>query len=572
MESVNIFRSSTFEDMSFARDSIHADVFPEFQEFCMLNDMVCNLIDLRWGVSKGDEKSKRVISRCLDDIEYCAGSPLFFVGIIGERYGWSPKPSDFGDLTPQRQAIIDESIRLGWSVTELECRYAEQLKGNTQTIYFISENEHSETDPKLRQFKDFLKSNGNQVILYKDQKDIAGILINILKDWLFDYCDICPEHRDIRYLIERYYGKGRCIQEICNALSVGSDWNKYHDINGYEYRREGVLAIDVYAHRKAQGKLKDALHALVEPSHKNIMRYLFGLLSISTPDGLSFDDIVAVLSEFSINEADIKVVFQSVRPFLREYRGRYRGIHPRLEGVEARGLSEGINPVLSQLIDYYQSNDNFIGDQHSVYAFVAKAKLNFFWRMGGASFGPNVLVDFWDGFNDLCQFQDHYYRRKNLVYSGLLLACCMDFKLYQTFCRRLGSMAKASEQKDFFVDMVEDENIQRDFPLLIHHVAKGLALDESRITLLSERHKNYRKLIGYVIWELAWDFNTPRAFKKRFESRLNLEHFLKDVGDVPPGSLLHQLLILFKRAQVKGEVPYAFKLFVKLKERQGLEA
>ena len=571
METVNIFLSSTFEDMDYVRNSIQSLVFPEFQEYCILNDLICNLIDLRWGVSLNDEKAKNVISKCLDDIEYCGASPLFFIGIIGKRYGWSPDKSDFKEEIVVREPLVELAVKNQWSVTELECRYAEKIKGDTSTIYFIYEEDGTDLDPRLIEFKHFLKSNGNVVVTYKDQAEISPALLTILKDWLFKYCNILPEHQNAQYLIEKYYGSGASVSEICQELSLGSQWDQYHGFDGISYQRTSVLAIDVFAHRQAKLKLRDALNSLAPAGQKVVKDYIFSLLSLSPLDGLSLEEIIGVLEKVGIDGGKTKSVFELIRPFLREYKGKYKTIHPRLEGVEAFGLTEKINPVLDELINYYQNNDMFVGDQHVVHTFAAKARMNFLWRMGGATHGPRVLGNLWSEFSDIKKLKEHYSRRKNLVYSVFLMTFCIDFQLYKKFSKALEQAARESTDKDFFVTLIEDENIQRDFPLITNSIGKGLQLDESDLDLLSQRHKNYRKLCGDIVHDLGFNWDRNLRGNEPFDSFFGYDYWLEYEEEIPPGLFLHQLLLLLRHALDKGEIPYTFKLFSRLQERHGLE-
>ena len=79
-------------------------------------------VDLRWGITEEQSKSGETLRICLEEIDRCRPSaPVFFVGLLGERYGWIP-PRDY--FKPD----VLEDPNLGWvkehidgkSVTELE--------------------------------------------------------------------------------------------------------------------------------------------------------------------------------------------------------------------------------------------------------------------------------------------------------------------------------------------------------------------------------------------------------------------------------------------------------------------
>jgi nephrocystin-3 len=110
---VKVFISSTFRDMYAERDHLIKVVFPALREKLGKYRVYLIDIDLRWGVTKEQADNDQVLDLCLDLIEDCRP---FFIGILGERYGWIPKK------------IPAEAIRkYGWvqkatdkSLTELE--------------------------------------------------------------------------------------------------------------------------------------------------------------------------------------------------------------------------------------------------------------------------------------------------------------------------------------------------------------------------------------------------------------------------------------------------------------------
>lgn len=110
---VKVFISSTFRDMYAERDHLVKVVFPALREKLGKYRVYLIDIDLRWGVTKEQADNDQVLDLCLDLIDDCRP---FFIGILGERYGWVPTK------------ILPEAIkRYGWvqkvsgkSLTELE--------------------------------------------------------------------------------------------------------------------------------------------------------------------------------------------------------------------------------------------------------------------------------------------------------------------------------------------------------------------------------------------------------------------------------------------------------------------
>jgi WD40 repeat protein len=73
-------------------------------------------VDLRWGITEEEAQQGKVIPICLAEIDR---SRPFFMGFIGERYGWIPEQEKYDLSLIMEQPWLDEH-RGGKSVTELE--------------------------------------------------------------------------------------------------------------------------------------------------------------------------------------------------------------------------------------------------------------------------------------------------------------------------------------------------------------------------------------------------------------------------------------------------------------------
>jgi len=96
-QTLKIFLSSTFRDMHAERDHLLRVVFPELKARCRKLRINLIEIDLRWGVSEHDAETGKALDICLDEIDACRP---FFVGLLGERYGWIP-PKQTHSITAQ---------------------------------------------------------------------------------------------------------------------------------------------------------------------------------------------------------------------------------------------------------------------------------------------------------------------------------------------------------------------------------------------------------------------------------------------------------------------------------------
>eukprot|EP01130_Rhizamoeba_saxonica_P017056 TRINITY_DN8098_c0_g1_i1.p1 TRINITY_DN8098_c0_g1~~TRINITY_DN8098_c0_g1_i1.p1 ORF type:complete len:2262 (-),score=513.74 TRINITY_DN8098_c0_g1_i1:41-6826(-) len=86
-----VFISSTFTDMHGERDVLTRIVFPELKERASKRRVEIVDVDLRWGVTEEEAQKGMSIQLCLDEVDRCKP---FFIGMLGERYGWMPESYD----------------------------------------------------------------------------------------------------------------------------------------------------------------------------------------------------------------------------------------------------------------------------------------------------------------------------------------------------------------------------------------------------------------------------------------------------------------------------------------------
>lgn len=117
-----MFVSSTFADMHAERDYLYHFVFPELAERLQERQHHLEAIDLRGAAEKPapeEEQAKEslVLKMCLSEI---ARSRPFFIGLIGDCYGWTPA-SERLQAAVQEQGFVTD-VR-GKSVTALEIEF-----------------------------------------------------------------------------------------------------------------------------------------------------------------------------------------------------------------------------------------------------------------------------------------------------------------------------------------------------------------------------------------------------------------------------------------------------------------
>jgi len=190
---IRVFISSTFRDMKEEREILVKRVFPQLRRLCEERGVTWGEVDLRWGVTEEQASEGKVLPICLEEIKRCRP---YFIGILGERYGWVPDTIS--------QDLIDHEpwlkTHLTHSVTELEIlqgvlndpniaehaffyfrdpQYLNHLPKDVVSSDFISEDEESKT--KLLRLKDRIEKSGFP--LRKDYPDPIALSEFVLQDF-----------------------------------------------------------------------------------------------------------------------------------------------------------------------------------------------------------------------------------------------------------------------------------------------------------------------------------------------------------------------------------------------------
>ena len=124
-KNVKVFLSSTFKDMDAERDLIMNRVAPTLTQLLAPQGITVEFIDLRWGVNTQDadenERENMVLRECISEIRQ---SRPFFIGLLGDRYGWMPSEESWhvmlDEMTEEESIFIRGEAQEQKSVTELE--------------------------------------------------------------------------------------------------------------------------------------------------------------------------------------------------------------------------------------------------------------------------------------------------------------------------------------------------------------------------------------------------------------------------------------------------------------------
>ena len=114
--------------MARERRALATRVFPLMAAECRRRRVAFTDVDLRWGVTEAESRNGRTLEICLGEIDRARLFPPFFIGMIGERYGWVATPDELAAYWDRRDSTyrerIEKGLASGTSATELEMRLA----------------------------------------------------------------------------------------------------------------------------------------------------------------------------------------------------------------------------------------------------------------------------------------------------------------------------------------------------------------------------------------------------------------------------------------------------------------
>ena len=146
---IRVFLSSTFSDMDEERSAL-IKTFDVLKMEANRHNVTLSVLDLRWGVTEEESRTGKVISICLNEIE---NSHPFFIGLLGNRYGYSPKMCEV-EKNPElaeRYPWIVKDIEKGLSITEMEMQYgALRNQENVDAMFYIKKPKDNEPDDDSR--------------------------------------------------------------------------------------------------------------------------------------------------------------------------------------------------------------------------------------------------------------------------------------------------------------------------------------------------------------------------------------------------------------------------------------
>lgn len=151
---VYLFLSSTFTDMQCERDYIMKFSIPEINKRLKEKNVRVKAVDLRWGIDTSttseEQNSMDVIKICMSEIERCRP---FFIGLIGERYGWVPDNTLWNEFVLSTQQGKSLFVDKPQSITAAEILAGgidDEESMRRSFFFFRTENSYINLPPDAR--------------------------------------------------------------------------------------------------------------------------------------------------------------------------------------------------------------------------------------------------------------------------------------------------------------------------------------------------------------------------------------------------------------------------------------
>lgn len=211
---VRVFISSTFQDMAGERDYLMKRTFPLLRRLAAERDVTLTELDLRWGITPEEAESGKVVEICLREIE---NSVPFFIGIIGNRYGWVPSENDLGESLRERFPRVEDYVARGLSVTEMEMQFGVLERPEDMHAYFYIKADEAEQDnaTMLADLKAKVEASRYPSSAYSSFEDLGRQVeeaFRALLDELFPEGQLTAQEKE--HLAQQTYRNSLCTHYI----------------------------------------------------------------------------------------------------------------------------------------------------------------------------------------------------------------------------------------------------------------------------------------------------------------------------------------------------------------------
>ncbi|MDP2767729.1 MAG: DUF4062 domain-containing protein [Candidatus Methanoperedens sp.] len=209
---IRVFISSTFRDMQDERDILIKKIFPQLRKLCEERAVTWTEVDLRWGITTEEAAEGKVLPLCLAEIHRCRP---YFIGLLGERYGWVPPKYEVPD---EEHYDWVREFEPGHSITAMEI-YHGVLRNPAMTMraffYF--------RDPAF-----FTKVPEEHCVVFLPESEESAEKLKMLKDDIrkhcpvFDYpCAFCGVSEDGKVMLTDLEAFGqRVLEDLWSAIEM----------------------------------------------------------------------------------------------------------------------------------------------------------------------------------------------------------------------------------------------------------------------------------------------------------------------------------------------------------------
>jgi hypothetical protein len=210
---IRVFVSSTFTDFFSEREILVKQFFPELREWCLKRNLDLIECDLRWGVP-ADTTSDNTILTCLKELDRCYkdnGQP-FFIGLLGEKYGWVP------DITKLSPDLVE---RYKWipdiSITFMEYLHGALRSRNSNACFFFRSKDSLNGVPVEYNEKFFETLPFSKLQLQVEKEKLRNYFLDQIVDYscLFDGFDETTGRKRVSF-----------VKQIKFVLKIIFSWTK----------------------------------------------------------------------------------------------------------------------------------------------------------------------------------------------------------------------------------------------------------------------------------------------------------------------------------------------------------
>jgi len=237
---IRIFISSTFRDMMDERGYLVTRVFPALRRFCEERDISLFELDLRWGVTQEESENQMAFKICLNEVD---NTRPFFIGLLGERYGWIPDEETQEKMKLTK--VFDEyewllaEIKKKKSITEAEIHEGAFLSDDKINAYFyirspkmktpdeFKEENGSHSEKMLLELKERIRKDTRYTVKDYDSVEHLGNMIE--KDFKTLVNSIFPEKKPLSVLEKERMQQRIFLKSRTRSYIENPEWMKFLD-------------------------------------------------------------------------------------------------------------------------------------------------------------------------------------------------------------------------------------------------------------------------------------------------------------------------------------------------------